>query len=96
MEIFTIVSAVPVEHYKHQKGFDVVMEKVIRGKQKSQTKIWMPEAQYNLMKFMQDAFVLDNLRKKDAEKFLELLEEFGQEKYYQGSSDEAMSNSEDL
>ena len=97
MKIFTIISAVPEEHYKHQKGFSVVMETPKRGKQKDQIKVWLPEVQYNLAMFMQKHRILTQyLRKKDAEKFLDLLEEFDQEKYCEGSNDEAMNNSEDI
>ena len=71
MKIFTIISAVPEEHYKHQKGFSVVMETPKRGKQKDQIKVWLPEVQYNLAMFMQKHRILTQyLRKKDAEKFI--------------------------
>lgn len=89
MKTFKVISAVPMEHYKHQKGFDTVIEK-----EGVQIKIWMPEAQYNLAMFIQDH--LSNVAKKDLEKLLDLIEEFGQEKYCEGSNDEAMNNSEDI
>lgn len=93
MRNFKIISATPREHYKMRKGFDVIMETPIRGKQKTQTKTWLPEAQYNLVMFMQENYVLDNFHKKDAEKFLDLIEKFGQEKYEEGSYDESLVNS---
>lgn len=96
MRIYKIISAVPMEHYKNQKGFDVVKETVIKDNETAQIKVWLSEAQYNLEMFIQENNILDNLGKKNAEKFITLLEDFGQEKYYEGSSDEAMSNSESI
>ena len=78
-----------MEHYKYQKGFDTVIEK-----EGVQIKIWMPEAQYHLSMFIQDH--LSSVAKKDLEKLLDLIEEFGREKYCEGSNDEAMNNSEDI
>jgi hypothetical protein len=90
MKIFKIISAVPMEHYKHQKGYDTVIEK-----EGVQIKVWMSEAQYQLAMFVQD-HLSNFMLTKDLEKLFDLIEEFGQEKYCEGSNDEAMNNSEDI
>jgi len=90
MKIFKIISAVPMEHYKHQKGYDTVIEK-----EGVKIKVWMSEAQYQLGMFIQEK-VLNRIDYKEYEKLLDLIEEFGQEKYCEGSNDEAMNNSEDI
>ena len=93
MKNFKIISAVPFEHYPSQKGYNVTVE---YNGIKSETEIWLGEAEYKLRMFIQDTNMLDVLKNKDAEKFLDLIEDFGQEKYSEGSDNEAMCNSEDL
>lgn len=95
MKIFTIVSAVPQEHYKNQKGFDVKISQKAKDGVLVESKIWMSEAQYNLAIFLQNN-IFGILNNKNAEILLDLIEEFGQEKYCEGSNDEAMNDSEDI
>ena len=96
MRNYTIISAVPMEHYKHQKGFDVVISQKCSDGTSVESKIWIAEEEYKLRMFIQTNIADKILKKKELETLLNLIEEFGSEKYYEGSSDEAMSNDESI
>ena len=83
-----------MEHYKHQEGFDVMISKKAKDGTLVESKIWMGEKEYELRMFIQNN--LSVLHKTVIEKLLDLIGEYGFEKYCEGSSDEAMSNDESI